>query len=389
VTQVLVTLHKPESAGNVPVPGHIRATPTRRRTVGDTIVLPIPFTASLTAGVVTVELAANGADWCWRIEEMTSAMAIMATRYVAVPESGSTLGYEDLVDVDPDTLDPAVEPQAAWDLALENTDAVVASLDARLDVFEAEHPIAGSRVIVLDETDPVPEGTPAFTLIARAVSVPPAPTLAVVESTKTTVRGTTGVNIALDIPAGTVTGDLLVAVVTNSTTGGTISTPAGWEILQHLSTFADYRATYVFGYRVTGAAPGNPTFVASGSGRFVGSMFRVVGASLTTPVAVNGTNGSRTTNTMNVPALLATAGALVLSVTNEQATSPNQPIPAVLPAGFTKMLELGSGDDTGVTRTVLVIGWQLATADIPAHAVVAASSIAAGASQIVAIKALP
>jgi chitodextrinase len=115
VPLVRITLNAPGSAGNIPAPGGIRATPTRRRTVADAIVLPVRFTAQLTAGETIVELAPTGADWCWRIEEMTPGGA---TRYVAVPESSETLGYEDLVDVDPDTLDPAAEPEAAWYVAL-------------------------------------------------------------------------------------------------------------------------------------------------------------------------------------------------------------------------------------------------------------------------------
>jgi len=192
VSQVLVTLHKPESAGNVPMPGHIRATPTRRRTVGAAIVLPIPFTVPLAAGVVTVELAANGADWCWRIEELTSAMATMAERYVAVPESGTTLGYEDLVDVDPDTLDPAVEPEAAWTVALRtlpgwrkvetgeeerpDTDAGVTWFDTRADqstpptnITDIDVWITGSGA---DTTDPtVPSGLAASAITDTSFTV--------------------------------------------------------------------------------------------------------------------------------------------------------------------------------------------------------------------------
>lgn len=122
MTQVRIALDVPGSAGNVRAVGRVRATPTLRRTVGDAVVLPAAFSAALVDGVVTVELAATGADWCWRVEELTAASA---TRYVAVPDSGTTLGYEDLTDVDPATLDPAVEPTAAWDAALA---AAVASL---------------------------------------------------------------------------------------------------------------------------------------------------------------------------------------------------------------------------------------------------------------------
>jgi len=386
VTLVRIALDVPGPAGDVRAAGRVRATPTRRRTVGDVVVLPEPFVSALVDGVVTVELAATGADWCWRIDERTP---VLGTRYVTVPDVPGTVEYAGLPDVDPSTLDPAVEPEAAWTLALEDTDATVAWLDARVDQLDATQPAVGSEVIVLDETTPVPAGTPAWTLIARSVAAPPPPALEVITSTMTTARGTTGTGVTLGIPAGTVTGDLLVVVVTNSTTGGTFTPPAGWVTLQHLTAFGDYRTTYVFAYSVTGSAPGAPTFTASGSARYVGAMFRVRGADLTTPLAVAGTSGSRTTNTMHVPALAGAAGTLVLSVTNDQATSPNQPIPHVLGAGLTKFLELPSSDDTGVTRTVLVLGWLLPGGDVAAHDVVAAASIAAGASQVLAIRATP
>lgn len=115
MTLVRIALDVPGPAGNVRAPGRILATPTRRRTVADAVVLPKPLDVVLVDGVVTVELAATGNDWCWKIEERT---AVPATRHVVVPASGSTLGYEDLTDVDPATLSPTAVPEAAWTVAL-------------------------------------------------------------------------------------------------------------------------------------------------------------------------------------------------------------------------------------------------------------------------------
>lgn len=117
MTLVRIALDVPGPAGDVRATGRVRATPTRRRTVGDAIVLPTAFSSELAAGVATVELAATGLDWCWRLEELTTSPNV---RYVTVPDSVATLGYEDLTDVDPATLDPAVEPEAAWTVALDN-----------------------------------------------------------------------------------------------------------------------------------------------------------------------------------------------------------------------------------------------------------------------------
>ena len=65
----------------------------------------------LVGGEALLHLAPTGAGWCWQIIERTPCGK---TRYVLVPDSVATLDYADLVDVDPLTLDPAAEPDAAW-----------------------------------------------------------------------------------------------------------------------------------------------------------------------------------------------------------------------------------------------------------------------------------
>jgi len=152
VTLVRIALDVPGPAGDVPAQGGVQARPTRRRTVGDAIVLPSPFAQTLTDGVATVELAPTGADWCWRIDEMTR---VPATRYVAVPDVPGPIGYEDLVDVDPATLDPAVEPEAAWTVALDAVDAHVGQVEA----VSATHVVDDATVTT----------TPTESLIRRAI----------------------------------------------------------------------------------------------------------------------------------------------------------------------------------------------------------------------------
>ena len=143
MTLVRIALDVPGPTGLARAAGRIRATPTRRRTVADTIVLPEPFVTALADGVAVVELAATGTDWCWRIDELTP---VLATRYVAVPESPDTIGYEDLVDVDPTTLDPAAEPEAAWTVALA---AVAAASLQPVDVVTGTEPRPAGALMVL------------------------------------------------------------------------------------------------------------------------------------------------------------------------------------------------------------------------------------------------
>ncbi|MGC3954646.1 MAG: hypothetical protein QM804_10390 [Propionicimonas sp.] len=130
MTAVLIRLTHDSPAGPTePVTGTMSWAPTRRRTAGDEVVLPEGFRVTLPVDV-PVLVAPTGSDWCWRVVE--SAMA-GGTRYVAVPAlpDGQTVTYADLVDVDPATLDPAAEPAAAWDIALE-------ALDVRVTVLETE-----------------------------------------------------------------------------------------------------------------------------------------------------------------------------------------------------------------------------------------------------------
>ena len=78
----------------------------------DRLLLPTSMPpVRLVGGEALLHLAPTGAGWCWQIIERTPRGK---TRYVLVPDSVATLDYADLVDVDPATLDPTAEPEAAW-----------------------------------------------------------------------------------------------------------------------------------------------------------------------------------------------------------------------------------------------------------------------------------
>lgn len=83
----------------------------------DFIMLPVNQIVPVVNSVATVELRPSGVDWCWVIKERFKGGT---TRYVVVPDSATPIEYGDLVDVNPDTLSPDAEPEAAWWIALEN-----------------------------------------------------------------------------------------------------------------------------------------------------------------------------------------------------------------------------------------------------------------------------
>ena len=114
MSRVHVSLHRDDGTSErTPICGAVRFVPTRRRTAGADIILPAGFDAELVGGEVTVELAATGPDWCWMVIEPTKRGLI---RYIIVPDVGDdeVLEYSSLPDVDPATLEPSAEPEAAW-----------------------------------------------------------------------------------------------------------------------------------------------------------------------------------------------------------------------------------------------------------------------------------
>ena len=113
MSKVHVSLHRDDGTSErTPICGAVRFVPTRRRTAGADIILPAGFDAELVDGEVTVELAATGPDWCWMVIEPTKRGLI---RYIIVPDVGDVvLEYSSLPDVDPATLEPSAEPEAAW-----------------------------------------------------------------------------------------------------------------------------------------------------------------------------------------------------------------------------------------------------------------------------------
>ena len=133
MTDVLVRLTAPSSgavasgwvpADEVAAVGHLECRPYAPDADGarlhleapDRLLLPASFTVRLVGGEALLHLAPTGAGWCWQIIERTPRGK---TRYVLVPDSVATLDYADQVDVDPLTLDPTAEPEAAWWAALE------------------------------------------------------------------------------------------------------------------------------------------------------------------------------------------------------------------------------------------------------------------------------
>lgn len=99
----------------VPAKGGFRFTPTARRVIvgaPDVVVLPASFSVQLVGGAADVTLEPTTGAWVWRVDEYCTGTPARTT-HVAVPDVAE-LDDTDLVVVDPATLEPAAEPEAAW-----------------------------------------------------------------------------------------------------------------------------------------------------------------------------------------------------------------------------------------------------------------------------------
>ena len=147
MTLVHALVERPTNAGLIPARGSHIWQPTRRRIdPPNGIVMPSQFSAKIGAdyldidgetvitagepGEYWIEVEPAGPDWVWEVTERVAGADQI--RYFSVPDE-AMIEYTDLLEnyqVDPDTLDPAAEPEAAWwtfanGLADDAADAVV------------------------------------------------------------------------------------------------------------------------------------------------------------------------------------------------------------------------------------------------------------------------
>jgi hypothetical protein len=119
VTQVHIDIRRPTASG-VDEPFRLGMTwaPTAVRVVDDVLVMPEAFGVTLPYGPVVITVDPSELpDWVWRVRYVVNSEHF--DRYLLVPDSPTMVEFTDLVEVDPATLLPTAEPEAAWWIALE------------------------------------------------------------------------------------------------------------------------------------------------------------------------------------------------------------------------------------------------------------------------------
>lgn len=156
MTTIHINLARPTDTGAAPCEGTIRLTPIRRYTHDHTVIVPDPYTITLTNGEATTTIPdTTTTTTCWAITELPGT-PLEHTRYVQIPGNVTdTIEYTDLIDVNPTTLLPtAVTAGPLLQIALA-TDAQAALAYSRthpdtLVLYSEEESVNAMAVTVAD-----------------------------------------------------------------------------------------------------------------------------------------------------------------------------------------------------------------------------------------------
>ncbi len=212
---------------------------------------------------------------------------------------------------------------------------------------------ANSNITMLIALEPAPAATPTPTPTPTSPPTPtptptspptPTPTPPAGISLRAAATGNNGAGastLTINVPAGTTSGDVMVAFVVVQTAGNTITPPAGWSlVLRQDSSSSIATASYV---KVAGSSePASYTWSFSTSGEASGGIASYIGVNTTTPVdASNAQYNANTSNVDNSGVTTTTANdMLVYAVGVATATTVN------VPSGFTEQWSTSSNSLT-------------------------------------------
>lgn len=107
MTQIHISIRKPNTGGLDPVTGTLRFRPVRRHfDAAKNLIIAASFDANLSeTGELTVDLLPTTPAFVWQVVELADSPQAY-TRYVEVPDSKTKVEYADLVEVDAGTFVP-------------------------------------------------------------------------------------------------------------------------------------------------------------------------------------------------------------------------------------------------------------------------------------------
>jgi hypothetical protein len=201
---------------------------------------------------------------------------------------------------------------------------------------------ANSNITMLIALEPAPSGTPTPTPTSTPTPTPtPPPAGITLRTVATGNTGAGGTTLTIGLPAGTQSGDVMVAHVIVQTANNTITPPAGWKlVLRQDSGSAISTASYV---HIAGSSePASYTWSFGTSGQASGGIASYIGVDTINPVDVaNAQYNASTSNVDNSGVTTTTANdMLVYAVGIAVATTVN------VPSGFTQEWSVTSNSST-------------------------------------------
>lgn len=144
MTQIHISIRKPNTGGLDPVTGTLRFRPVRRHfDAAKNLIIAASFDANLSeSGELTVDLLPTTSAFVWQVIELADTPQAY-TRYVEVPDSKTKVEYADLVEVDAGTFVPK-DMQGSQLLKVRH-----ASTQSEAETLSARYPDA---VVLFDET---------------------------------------------------------------------------------------------------------------------------------------------------------------------------------------------------------------------------------------------
>lgn len=144
MTQIHISIRKPETGGLDPVTGLMRFRPVRRHFDADkNLIIAASFDADLSeTGELTVDLLPTTSAFVWKVIELADTPQAY-TRYVEVPDSKTKVEYADLVEVDAGTFVPK-DMQGSQLLKVRH-----ASTQSEAETLSAQYP---DELVFFDET---------------------------------------------------------------------------------------------------------------------------------------------------------------------------------------------------------------------------------------------
>lgn len=234
---------------------------------------------------------------------------------------------------------------------------------------------ANTSVVIVNNLEDIPAGTPAGTVVIRsAVTLPPdipgviTPYYGASDLTVFTPPSGNYSSATMATPANTSVGDTLIAICANQLSSGTFTwtMPSGWTEVGHTSTgrHAVMAVCPIVNTAALAALAGTHAFTITGGGgsRMAGALFRLRGVDLSTPNLGASTTGTGTTSTLTVPSFTtAAAGGVIAFATSNNSDATGFPV-ATSTTGMT-FLTSQYALATGTANTLIHIFFKQVTAE--------------------------